>query len=495
MSKIAVIGTGFSSLSCAAYLAKDGHEVIVFEKNSTPGGRCRQFEEQGFTFDMGPSWYWMPEVFEQFYNDFGKTTSDFYQLDRLSPSYSIHFGDEQAVPVSDKLDELKQLFESLEAGAAAQLDKFLADAAIKYDSGMNRFVHKPSLSVFEFAKWEIAKGFMKLDLLKAFSKHVRSYFKHPRIIQILEFPVLFLGATPQNIPALYSLMNYADLVGGTWYPQKGMFEIIKAMVSICEQQGVTIHYNATVEKVITETGSGKAKGIIVNGVAHAFDSIVGGADYHHVDQQLLDNSFRNYTEKYWDSREMAPSCLIYYIGVGKKLEHIIHHNLFFDADFGKHAAEIYTDRKWPENPLFYICAPSVTDKTVAPEGCENLFLLIPIAPGIQDSEHERERLFQQVMNRFERLTNQSVLEHIVYKRSYALNDFIRDYNAYKGNAYGLANTLKQTAFLKPKIRNKKLNNVFYTGQLTTPGPGVPPAIISGKVVAEYINKLTTENTL
>lgn len=495
MSKVAVIGTGFSSLSCAAYLAKRGHEVVVFEKNSTPGGRCRQFSEQGFVFDMGPSWYWMPEVFEQFFNDFGHTTSDFYQLDRLSPSYSIHFGEEKAVAISDNLETLKQLFESLETGAGKQLDLFLADAYIKYDSGMNRFVHKPSLSITEFAKWEIAKGFFKLDLLKAFSKHVRKYFKHPKIIQILEFPVLFLGATPQNIPALYSLMNYADLVGGTWYPQKGMFEIIKAMVSICEEQGVNIHYNAAVEKIATEKAVNGAKGVLVNGELLLFDAVVGGADYHHVDQHLLDPAFHNYSEKYWESREMAPSCLIYYIGVNKKLNNIIHHNLYFDTDFNKHAEEIYTTKVWPQNPLFYICAPSVTDKTVAPEGCENLFLLVPIAPGITDSETERERLFTHTMQRFETLTQQSVLDSIVYKRSYALNDFINDYNAFKGNAYGLANTLKQTAFLKPKIRNKKLKNVFYTGQLTTPGPGVPPSLISGKVVAEYIHKLATEKNL
>lgn len=492
MPKIAIIGTGFSSLSCAAYLAQQGAEVTVFEKNDTPGGRCRQFTENGFRFDMGPSWYWMPEVFEKFYADFGHTASDFYQLDKLSPSYSIHFGGDHAIAVSDKLEELKHYFETLEKGASGKLDAFLADAAVKYDSGMNRFVHKPSLSVFEFARWEIVKGFMQLDLLKAFSKHVRSYFRHPQIIQILEFPVLFLGATPKNIPALYSLMNYADLVGGTWYPQKGMFGIIRAMVEICEKQGVTFRYNAPVERIVAASGARKAEGVIVNGAFHPFDFIVGGADYHHVDQVLLDQPYRNYSGKYWDSREMAPSCLIYYIGVGKKLKNIIHHNLYFDTDFNAHAREIYDTRKWPENPLFYVCAPSVTDKTVAPEGCENLFLLIPIAPGIRDSETERRRLFGQTMQRFEKLTGQTVMDAIIYQRSYALDDFVQDYNAFKGNAYGLANTLRQTAFLKPKIRNKKLKNVFYAGQLTTPGPGVPPSIISGKVVATYIHKLTTE---
>lgn len=490
MLKTAIIGAGFSGLSCAAYLAKAGGEVVVFEKNDTPGGRCRQFKEKGFTFDMGPSWYWMPEVPENFYRDFGHTTSDFYRLDRLSPSYSIHFGGEAAVSVPDNPDELKRLFETLEPGAAKKLDSFLADAAVKYDAGMNRFVHKPSLSVLEFARWEIAKGVMKLDLLKAFSKHVRSYFRHPQIIQMLEFPVLFLGATPQKIPALYSLMNYADLVGGTWYPQGGMFEIIRAMVAICEEQGVTFNYNAGVEKIVVEKD--KATGVMVNGVFQAFDVVVGSADYHHVDQRLLEKPYRNYSEKYWNSREMAPSCLIYYIGVGKKLSNILHHNLYFDTDFDAHAEEIYSTVKWPENPLFYVCAPSVTDSTVAPDGCENLFLLIPIAPGMEDSEEHRRRLFYQTMTRFEKLTGQAVMEDVVYQRSYAISDFVNDYNAFKGNAYGLANTLRQTAFLKPKLRNKKVRNVFYTGQLTTPGPGVPPSIISGKVVAGYITKRMSE---
>lgn len=495
MSKIALIGSGFSSLSCAAYLAKVGHQVSIFEKNDTPGGRCRQFTAEGFTFDMGPSWYWMPEVFENFYQDFGFTQTDFYQLDRISPSYGIHFGETNSVHISDKIDELKSYFESLETGAGKKLDAFLKDAHVKYDSGMNRFVNKPSLSIMEFAKLELAKGFLKLDLLKAFSKHVRTYFKHPQIIQILEFPVLFLGATPQNIPALYSLMNYADIVGGTWYPQKGMFEIIKAMVQICEKQGVEIIYNAAVEKITTSIDGKRATGILVNNEHLQFDAIVGGADYHHVDQQLLDKKFRNYSPSYWNGREMAPSCLIFYLGINKKLKNIIHHNLFFDTDFNLHAKEIYETKKWPKEPLFYVCAPSVTDETVAPKGNENLFLLVPIAPGIQDSDEERERIFNQTIQRFEKLTNQSIAADIIYKKSYALRNFIEDYNAYKGNAYGLANTLSQTAFLKPKIQNNKLKNVFYTGQLTTPGPGVPPSIISGKVVASHVHKKSMKKTL
>lgn len=491
MTTITIIGSGFSSLSCAAYLAHAGYEVHIYEKNATPGGRCRQYTVEGFTFDMGPSWYWMPEVFEEFFNDFGHKAADFYHLERLAPSYTIYFGKNDRLDVPADFEELKATFESLEPGAGAQLEKFIRDAEAKYEAGMGRFVQKPSLSIFEFANYEIMRGLIKLDLLKAFSKHVRNYFKHPKIIQTLEFPVLFLGATPQEIPALYSLMNFADLKGGTWYPQKGMFEIIKAMVKVCEEQGVHFHYNAEVEEIMVSNQTSKASGIRVNGEVISSDYVIAGADYHHADQQLLAKPYRNYTEKYWDSRKMAPSALIYYIGVNKRLPGLLHHNLFFDTSFDAHAAEIYSTPKWPENPLFYICAPSVTDPTVAPENSENLFLLVPLAPGLEDTEEEREQVFEKVMKRMELLTGLSIREDIVYKRSYAVNDFINDYHAYKGNAYGLANTLMQTAFLKPKLQNKRLKNVYYTGQLTVPGPGVPPSIISGKVVASHLIKKNT----
>jgi len=488
MAKIAIIGSGFSSLSSASYLAKAGHDVTIYEKNNTVGGRCRRFEQDGFIFDMGPSWYWMTEVFEQFFNHFGHKASDFYDLIRISPSYSIQFSESDKLVIPSDYEELKKLFESLEAGAGEQLDKFMADAEVKYDAGMNRFVHKPSLSVFEFANYEILKGFVKLDLFKPFSKHVRKYFKHPQILQVLEFPVLFLGATAKEIPALYSLMNFTELRGGTWYPDKGMYEVILAMEKVCLEQGAKIELNANVEEIILDKANKACSEIRVNGTNIAVDFVVAGADYEHVDQKLIPEGYRNYSQKYWDSRKLAPSALIYYMGLNKRLANVLHHNLYFDTDFNTHSEEIYTTKKWPNDPLFYICAPSQTDQTVAPEGCENLFLLIPVAPDLEDTEEQRELLFQKVMKRMEKMTNQKILDHIIFKKSYAINDFKDDYNAFKGNAYGLANTLRQTAFLKPRIQNKKLKNVYYTGQLTVPGPGIPPTIISGKVVAEHLLK-------
>ncbi|GAA3961034.1 phytoene desaturase family protein [Pedobacter ginsengiterrae] len=482
---VTVIGAGFAGLAAAALLAKDGFEVTVLEKNEMAGGRARTWEKDGFIFDMGPSWYWMPDVFENYFKLFGKTTSDFYELKRLSPSYRIYFGKDDVLDVPATLDALNSLFETLEPGSSKNLELFLAQAKYKYDVGMNEYVFKPSHSVMEYFDPRLAISGIKLQLLGNMRKHVHTLFKNDKLRKLLEFPVLFLGATPQNTPALYSLMNYADLVLGTWYPIGGMHKIVSAMKSIAEEQGVNFHFNTEVQKI--EVRNHIAEEIVTNKGTFKTNFIVGNADYNHIEQHLLSQNNRNYSEDYWDKRTMAPSCLLFYIGLNKKLANILHHNLFFDENFDEHAEEIYTEAKWPSKPLFYACCPSITDRQVAPEGCENLFFLIPIAPGLKDSETKREEYFNLLINRFKDLTGNDISDAILFKRSYAMNDFIEDYHAFKGNAYGLANTLKQTAFLKPKMKSK-VKNIFFTGQLTVPGPGVPPAIISGQVVAKEIKK-------
>lgn len=485
-SSVAVIGSGFAGLSAACYLAKAGYEVTVFEKNSSPGGRARQFKAEGFTFDMGPSWYWMPDVFEDFFKHFGKKPSDYYQLERLDPSYRIVYAKDDVLDIPAGVDALCRMFEQLEPGSSKHLLRFLEEGKFKYNIGMNELVYKPGLSLGEFMDVKLVKGALKLHVFQSISSYIRKFFKDTRLIQLLEFPVLFLGATPENTPALYSLMNYADMALGTWYPQGGMFKIVEGMVSLAEELGVKFDYNSAVERL--ELNGVKAKGIIVNGSFKSFDFVVAGADYHHVEQTLLPESHRRYSATYWDNRTLAPSSLIFYLGINKKLKGLLHHTLFFDQDFKQHAKEIYEHPQWPTSPQFYVSSPSQTDPTVAPEGCENIFFLIPVAPGLVDTEETREKYFNLVVNRFEQMMGQSIRDHIVYKRSYAHQDFISDYNAFKGNAYGLANTLAQTAILKPSIINKKINNLFYTGQLTVPGPGVPPSLISGHVVAKELMK-------
>jgi phytoene desaturase len=486
MSKIAVIGSGFSGLAAATFLAKEGMDVTVYEKNDSPGGRARKYSEKGYTFDMGPSWYWMPDVFESYFASFGKKVSDYYELVRLDPSYRVYFGPGDKMDLPANLKEVFALFDQLEPGSSVNLKKFLEEAAYKYEVGINDLVYKPGLSVSELMDMRLLKGVCKLHVFQSISSYIRKYFTHPRLIQLLEFPVLFLGAMPSKTPALYSLMNYADIQLGTWYPKGGMHKIIEGMMSLAHELGVKFEFNAPVQEIAMN--STKAKGLIINGEMVPADYIVGGADYHHIEQQLLPKNFRKYDEKYWESRVMAPGSLIFYVGVNKKINNLLHHNLFFDEDFTAHAQEIYEQPQWPTKPLFYVCCTSKTDPSCAPEGHENLFILIPVAPGLEDKEEVRARYFNLVIDRMERLIGERFKQNIHYHRSYAHRDFINDYNSFKGNAYGLANTLMQTANLKPSMINKKVKNLYYTGQLTVPGPGVPPSLISGQVVAKQLLK-------
>jgi len=486
LKKVGVIGSGFSGLSAAACLAKAGFDVTVLEKNNELGGRARKFETQGFTFDMGPSWYWMPEVFEQFFNLFDKKSSDFYELVRLDPSYEVLFGNDDKVALPADFESLKNIFESIETGSSLKLEEFLADAEYKYKVGMSEFVWKPGHSIMEFADIRVVMSLFRLQMLSSISSQIDRLFGSEKIRNILKFPVLFLGATPENTPALYSLMNYADLKLGTWYPLGGMFKVIDAFVEIAESQGVKFITNAEVKSISVKDNL--AHIVNTENNSYTFDYVVASADYHHVEQKLLPEAYRNYSEIYWQKRTMAPSSLLFYLGLNIKLENVKHHNLFFDRDFAQHAHEIYTEPSWPSEPLFYMCVPSVTDASLAPEGNENVFILMPLAPGIEDNDILREKYFEIICNRFEDVTGINIRPNIIYKKSYCVNDFVSDYNAFRGNAYGLANTLKQTAFLKPKLRNKFLSNLYYTGQLTSPGPGVPPSIISGQVVASEIIK-------
>ncbi|WP_153393647.1 phytoene desaturase family protein [Chryseobacterium vaccae] len=485
--RIAVIGSGFSGLSAAAYAAKSGNEVHVFEKHDQPGGRARQFRtEQGYVFDMGPSWYWMPDIIEGFFSDFDCKVSDFFKLVSLDPQFEMVFSEEK-ISVPEKNDEIRELFEKTEKGAGKKYDTFMQSAQFKYEVGMKDFVTKPCYNWLEFASLKIAGSALKLDLLSNFRKYVSGYFSDPKLRSLMEFPVIFLGASPQNIPALYSLMNYGGYVLGTKYPMGGFYQLVLGMKDVAEKQGVTFHFNHEVKKINTENG--KVVSITANGKDYEFDAVIASSDYHHT-ETLISKSLRNYNDAYWKTRTFAPSCLIYYLGIKGKISHLKHHTLFFENNLDDHIDCIYKNKKWPAKPLFYACCPSKTDPDIAPEGCENLFLLLPLTPGIHDEETVREKYLKEMLERIEKHTGETdLISRIEYKRSYCVSDFISDYNAYQGNAYGLSNTLSQTAVLKPKIRNKKISNLFYTGQLTVPGPGVPPSVISGKIVAGEVNKL------
>ncbi|MFD2698551.1 phytoene desaturase family protein [Mesonia sediminis] len=481
---ISIIGSGFAGLSAACYLAKAGHKVQVYEKNKSIGGRARQYRKDGFTFDMGPTWYWMPDVFERFFADFGKQPSDYYELIKLSPAYSIYFSQNERITIGDTLDKIYAEFERIEPGSAKSLAKFIESAQDNYNIAIKDLVYRPGVSPLELITPETS---LKIgQFFSTISKQVRKRFKNPQLIQALEFPVLFLGAKPSDTPAFYNFMNYADLGLGTWHPKGGMFEVIRGIAQLAQDLGVSIHTDSNISKIEVDEQN-QVKGLVCNEAFIPSDIVLSGADYHHT-ESLLDTNYRQYSEKYWSKKTFAPSSLLFYVGFDKKLKNVDHHTLFFDVDFKAHAYSIYDKPSWPEEPLFYASFPSKTDKMAAPEGQEAGIFLIPLAPGIEDNEQLRESYFDKILSRFEKITQQKVKKNTIFKTSYCVNDFVNDYNSYKGNAYGLANTLLQTAFLRPKLKSGKVNGLYFTGQLTVPGPGVPPSLISGKLSAELIDK-------
>jgi phytoene desaturase len=481
---IQIIGSGFSSLSAACYLAKSGYKVSIFEKNSKVGGRAGQLKKEGFTFDIGPSWYWMPDVFDRFFKDFGKKTSDYYIIDKLDPAYRIFFEDE-VMTIGDSLEKICLEFERIEKGSGVKLKKFIEKAQENYGIAVNKILYKaPGISPKELVTTETI---LRIDqFFKTISQEVRKKFKNPKLISTLEFPSLFLGAKPSKTPSFFSFMNFADFGLGTWHPRGGMYEIIKGMESLAIELGVKIHTNHNIDKIVVKNNA--AIGLKTKGSLIKSDIVISGADYHH-SETLLDIKYRQYSEAYWNSKVFAPSSLLFYIGLDKKIKNAEHHNLFFDANFETHAEEIYDNPKWPSHPLFYVNIPSKTDPSMAPKNCDALFILMPIAPGLEDTDSLRNHYLENILQRFEEKTEQSIQNNIIFKESFCVKDFKSKYNSYKGNAYGMAMTLLQTAFLRPKLKSKKVKNLYFTGQLTVPGPGVPPSLISGKLTSELIQKV------
>ncbi|MBT8495001.1 MAG: phytoene desaturase [Deltaproteobacteria bacterium] len=482
--RVVVIGAGFSGLSAACHLAAAGAQVDVVERHDQAGGRARAWSEGGFRFDMGPSWYWMPDVFERFFRSFGREVSDLYELVRLDPSYRVVWPGGDAWNVPAGRPKLRELFERHERGGAGKLDQFIAEAGEIYDAAMSDYLFRPSLRFTEFVDLRLIREVFRLKMTRSMASYARSLFGTERLARLVEWPVLFLGASAADTPAMYSLMSYADMALGTWYPMGGMHRIIESMVEVATSLGVRFHLGHSVDRISVERG--RARAVDTSRGSFRADAVLASADYHHVEQHLLEPRHRQYSERYWSKRTMSPSSLLFYLGLDGDIGDLPHHTLFFDQDLDTHMDAVYRDPAWPDAPLFYACAPSVTDPSVAPAGCSNLFLLIPLAPGLSDSDDMRRRAFDQVMGRLEAHVGRPLRDRVVIERSYAMRDFEADYSAFQGNAYGMANTLVQTGPFKPKLRSSKVEGLYFAGQLTVPGPGMPPSLISGELSARLL---------
>lgn len=486
MKKTVIIGAGYTGLAAASFLAEQGRNVTVVEKNDGPGGRGREWRSAGYTFDMGPSWYLMPEVFESFFNKLGAKRSDYYGLSRLSTYYQVFFGDGTKVKITDDLEATKAVFESLEPDGARKLEQYLVAAKYKYDTAMSEFLYRDYSSLFDFFNRKLVVEGLRLDVFTGLDTFVRRQFSDVRARQLLEYAMVFLGSSPTNAPALYSLMSHVDLGLGVWFPEGGMISIATGMERLAREKGAHLEYSAPATRIVTK--GGKTIGVETARGFFEADDVLVTADYAHAELKLLLEPERTYGQRYWDKAVVAPSMLLAYLGTTKKIPALEHHNLYFAKDWTEHFRTIFEKPAWPGDACFYASVVSRTEAAMAPEGGDNIFLLVPTAPGLDDTDEAREAVFKTAAGKLESLIGASIRDDLAVKRLYSHRDFSADYNALKGTALGLSHTLGQTAIFRPGRRSKKVGGLYYAGQYTHPGIGVPMTLIAAELAAKAMSR-------
>ena len=479
---VVVVGSGFGGLSTACYLADAGADVTVLEKNEQLGGRASRLHADGFRFDMGPSWYLMPDVFEDFFGDFGRRPDQYYALERLDPHYRIFFKDGDRADLVPDMDANRDLFESYEPGAGAALDDYLDQAAYTYDVGMEHFVYEDRPRLRDYVDPDVLRYARGLSLLGTMQDHVEEYFDHPKLQQIVQYSLVFLGGAPNNTPALYNLMSHVDFNLGVYYPEGGMGAVVDGVVAMAEELGVDFRVDHPVAEI-----RGREGGFAVrteDGREFFPDEVVSDADYAHTEQELLLPEDRQYDADYWESRTYAPSAFLLYLGVEGDVESLAHHTLVLPTDWDDHFETIFGDPAWPEDPAYYLCVPSKTDDTVAPDGHSNLFALVPLAPGLDDTPERRQEFRDLVLDDIAEHTGVDLRDRIVFEELFSVSEFTDRYNSRQGTALGLAHTLRQTSLFRPPHASDAVDGLYFTGSYTTPGIGVPMCLISGRLTAE-----------
>ncbi|MFO7677342.1 MAG: phytoene desaturase family protein [Thermoplasmatota archaeon] len=484
--KIVVVGAGFGGLSAAALLAHKGYDVNVIEKNEQVGGRASVWKKDGFVFDMGPSWYLMPDVFENFFSLFNKKPTDYMDLVRLDPAYRVFFNTKEYCDISKDLDKNLELFESFEPGAKEKMKDYLKKSEYEYNIAMRDFIYKNYKHLTDFFKPKLIVEGTKLHMFEKLDSYAKRYFQSEKIRKILEYTIVFLGGSPYDSPALYSLMSHVDFNLGVWFPKGGMGKLAEAFYTLAQEQGVSFVFNEPVEKIIVNNS--KVSGVKTNKNTYDADKVIVNADYCWADTHLVEKKYQSYSDSYWKKRKIAPSAYLLFLGLDKPIKNFIHHNLYFHPQWDEHFDDIFKNPQWPQRFSYYVSCISKTDETTAPKNCENVFVLVPVAPGLEDTDLIRETYFNKTIDHMEKLAGENIRDHIIVKRIFAHHDFSQRYNAYKGTALGLAHTLKQTAIFRPRHESKKVKNLYYTGHYNHPGIGVPMVVISSQIVAEMISK-------
>ena len=481
---VVVVGSGFGGLSTACYLADAGLDVTVLEKNEQLGGRASVIEAEGFKFDMGPSWYLMPDVFERFFAHFGREPGDFYDLERLDPHYRIFFKDGDSVAVTDDREEMHELFDAYQPGGGDALEEYLDTSETHYEVAMENFVYTDRPRLRDWVDLDVMRAApIGLQLLGTMDDYVADYFDHPKLRQITQYSLVFLGGAPNNTPALYNIMSHVDFNLGVYYPENGMRSVVDACLELGEELGVDYVTDAEVTEILNRTG-----GFTVDSAAGEFeaDYVVSDADYAHTEQELLPEHERQYDAEYWESRTYAPSAYLMYLGVEGDVEPLAHHTLVLPTDWDGHFEQIFEEPAWPDDPAYYLCVPSKTDDDVAPEGHSNLFALVPVAPDLEDDEATRRRYRELLLEDIADNTGVDLRDRVVFEETFAVSEFADRYNSRAGTALGLAHTLRQTALLRPPRRSSASPGLYFTGSYTTPGIGVPMCLVSGEHTAESL---------
>ncbi|QEF94157.1 phytoene desaturase [Methanothermobacter sp. KEPCO-1] len=484
--RIVIVGAGFGGLSAAALLARGGMDVTVIEKNEGPGGRASVYSEGGFTFDMGPSWYLMPDIFENFFAEFRRKPEDFYSLKQLDPAYRVFFDDDKVVNVSSDIERNYELFDSFEENGGEKLREYLHSAGELYDSVVKEMLYRDYRSILDFLNGKLLLQGIRLNILESLEHFVNKRFESDEARKILQYSIGFLGSAPQDTPSMYHIMSHIDMTLGVFYPEGGIRRVAESIYELALDNGAEFHFNEEVKRI--EVTDKMATSVVTDRNIHDADAVLVNADYPHSELELLDADHRTYDENYWNSRVLAPSAFVAYVGVDRTVDALDHHNLFLERDWADKFQQVFDPEKasWPERPSYYVNVPSRTDKTAAPEGSDTLFILVPLAPGMEDNQELREGLYSRVMDDLEGRTGMKIRDHVVVKRIFAINDFRERYNAYRGTALGLSHTLRQTALWRPAHKSKKVKNLYYTGQYTHPGIGVPMTLISSQIVCREI---------
>ena len=485
-----IIGSGIGGLATACLLGKKGYKVTLLEKNERVGGRANLYEEEGFVFDMGPSWYMMPGIFEHFFELMDEDITEHLKLKRLSPSYRIFLKSEKRhYDFYSDLEKTIETFESIEPGSGEVLREYMKSTEFQYKIAQNEFMFKNYDSIFDFFNKRVMTEGRKLPLFSKVESIINSKFKSEILRKVMQYQTVLLGTSPGDAPGIYSMMNYVDFVEGVWYPDGGVYKVVEAIESIAIKNGVTIRTSSPVAKIIVKNKT--ASGVLLeNGDEIHGDLVISNADIVHTEQKLLEKPERQRSMKYWNSRLMAPSAFILYLGIDGKIPSLEHHNLMFAKNWGENFKQIFNAPEWPTDPSLYVCVPSKTDASVGPPNKENLFVLVPVAAGLKHTDEFLEKYSHFVIGQMEEnMDIPNLASRVIYKRIYSVNDFIQDYNAFKGSALGFAHSLNQTAIFRPNNISKKVKNLFFVGAGTNPGIGMPICLISAELVYKRIENI------